>query len=264
MARPHRRLEPALSKRFVPGDVAGLDEVPLHGGRLTDGVVRVGDTVRRPATPSSKLVARLLLHLEARGFGGAPRYLGRDERSRSVLTYIAGTVPKKFQQFSDHQIRGVGLLLREFHDATLGFEGGPGLVVCHHDAGPNNVVFDGETPIAFIDFDMAAGADPLEDLGYVAWTWCVSSKSTRAPVVVQAAQVRLLMDSYGATMVQRHGVFASILDRQSRNMLFWTTKLEGLDAPMTFRDEILERVNWSANERAFAEVHHRVFAAALR
>jgi hypothetical protein len=46
---------------------------------MTRGVVRVGDTVRRPATPASTYVAALLDLLEQRGFAGAPRYLGRDE-----------------------------------------------------------------------------------------------------------------------------------------------------------------------------------------
>lgn len=35
-------------------------EVPLRGGRVTTGVVRVGDTVRRPATDASPFVADLL------------------------------------------------------------------------------------------------------------------------------------------------------------------------------------------------------------
>ncbi|MGC3860229.1 hypothetical protein ACPSM1_08585 [Micromonospora chersina] len=44
----------------LPG---GDAEQPLAGGRLTAGVVRVGDTVRRPASPASGFVARLLAHL---------------------------------------------------------------------------------------------------------------------------------------------------------------------------------------------------------
>jgi hypothetical protein len=62
------------------------------GKRLTGGfineVVQVGDTVRRPAAPD--FVHRLLRHFEAVGWPGAPRYLGRDEKGREVLTFIAG------------------------------------------------------------------------------------------------------------------------------------------------------------------------------
>ncbi|HEX4224680.1 MAG TPA: phosphotransferase [Pseudonocardiaceae bacterium] len=46
-------------------------------------------------------------------------------------------------------------------------------VVCHHDPGPNNVVFRDDELVAFINFDTAAPGSPLEDLGYLAWTWCI-------------------------------------------------------------------------------------------
>ena len=62
-------------------------EVALPAGDVTVGVVRIGDTVRRPHQPTSDRVAAYLAHLEARGFDGAPRHLGRDAQGRDVLTY---------------------------------------------------------------------------------------------------------------------------------------------------------------------------------
>ncbi|TQS46049.1 hypothetical protein [Cryptosporangium phraense] len=59
-------------------------ELPLNG-RVTQGVVRVGNTVRRPAGPWTDAVDALLLHLESVGFRGAPRALGRDEQSMAGL-----------------------------------------------------------------------------------------------------------------------------------------------------------------------------------
>ena len=44
--------------------------MPLAGGDVTEGVVRVGDTVRRPVGPHSPLVHALLAHLESAGFEG--------------------------------------------------------------------------------------------------------------------------------------------------------------------------------------------------
>jgi hypothetical protein len=44
-----------------------MDEEPLEGGRQTVGVVRVGDTVRRPLQPNSERVHAVLRHLEAVG-----------------------------------------------------------------------------------------------------------------------------------------------------------------------------------------------------
>lgn len=67
-------------------------EVALRGGISTPGVVRVGDTVRRPVKEKSAFVHDVLRHLELRGFDRVPRFLGIDEKGRAMLTYISGTV----------------------------------------------------------------------------------------------------------------------------------------------------------------------------
>jgi hypothetical protein len=65
-------------------------DVPLDGGNMTGGVVRVGNTVRRPATPASTTVHCFLAHLNEVGYSGAPRTLGFDERGRHVVEYVDG------------------------------------------------------------------------------------------------------------------------------------------------------------------------------
>ena len=65
------------------------DEQPLPGN-VTTGVVRVGDTVRRPVGPWTDAVDALLTHLHDVGFDGAPRPLGRDDQGRQVLEYVPG------------------------------------------------------------------------------------------------------------------------------------------------------------------------------
>lgn len=163
-------------------------EVVLGGGRLTPGVVRVGGTVRRPVSPASRLAAMLLSHLAVEGFDGAPRYLGEDGLGCEILTFVPGEVPAKWRAFDDEQIMAAGILLRRMHDASRGLAErlGGGAVVCHHDPGPNNTVFRDDLPVAFIDFDFAAVGDPLEDVGYVAWSWCISSKLARGLPIEQA------------------------------------------------------------------------------
>ena len=54
--------------------------VPLTGGNLSEGLVRIGHTVRRPAGPWSPSVHAFLRHLDDVGFTGAPRSLGFDEQ----------------------------------------------------------------------------------------------------------------------------------------------------------------------------------------
>src|SRR5205814_8046090 len=48
-------------------------EILLTGGISTPGVVRIGDTVRRPPKPDADRVQALLTHFASRGFEGAPR-----------------------------------------------------------------------------------------------------------------------------------------------------------------------------------------------
>ncbi|MCX4481786.1 hypothetical protein OOK44_36025 [Streptomyces cellulosae] len=130
------------------------DEEPLSGGRITPGVVRAGDTVRRPTTPASPFVAQLLGHLQRQGFTGAPRHLGIDEAGRDVLSHLPGWVPARFQRWSDIQVAAAGALLRALHDATRGSRlAGRHPVVCHHAPGPNNAIFQDQVPVALIDWD---------------------------------------------------------------------------------------------------------------
>jgi len=62
----------------------------LEGGNVAEAVVRVGSTLRKPATASTAAVEALLDHFAEVGFSGAPRSLGRDELGRHVLEYVPG------------------------------------------------------------------------------------------------------------------------------------------------------------------------------
>ena len=68
-----------------------MTEHPLGGGNVADGIVRVGDTVRKPAGYWTPAVEALLSHLWRRGFTGAPRPLGRDVKGRHLLANGART-----------------------------------------------------------------------------------------------------------------------------------------------------------------------------
>jgi serine/threonine protein kinase len=147
-----------------------MKEEPLAGGRMTAGVVRIGDTVRRPPQPNSPFVRELLEHLAQAGFGEAPRYLGTDEQGRECFSYLSGEVPPDLGLHSDATLCAAGRLIRGYHDATVGFVT-EAEVICHNDLSPCNAVFRERLPIALIDFDAAAPGDRLWDLGYAAWLW---------------------------------------------------------------------------------------------
>ncbi|MFJ4845220.1 MULTISPECIES: phosphotransferase family protein [unclassified Streptomyces] len=239
-------------------------EVPLSGGRITPGVVRVGSTVRRPVGASSSFVAELLGHLRQQGFTGAPRHLGFDAVGREVFSYLPGWVPARFQRWTDTQVAAAGSLLRAFHDATRGSRlAGRHPVVCHHDPGPNNTVFANDVPVAFIDFDTAAPGDPLEDLGYMAWTWCISSRPDAPPATAQAAQVRVLADAYRLDSAARPRLIDAALDRQTRNAHWWRSHLAGPPPHVAGGQEIAERIRWSDSDHAHTSANRAIFEASL-
>lgn len=151
-----------------------MKEAPLAGGRVTAGVVRIGNTVRRPITTDRTHVQDLLVHLERKRFDGAPRFLGIDDLNREILSFLPGEVPNALCPFSDAQLAAAARLFRRFHDATADFplvrtKGAETL--CHNDWGPTNAVFRDGLPCGLIDFDTIAAGFRLWDLGYSAWVW---------------------------------------------------------------------------------------------
>ncbi|WP_414939712.1 phosphotransferase family protein [Amycolatopsis sp. cmx-11-51] len=242
---------------------ASIDGViTLTGGRMTEGVTLRDNVVLRPASPSSAFVAALLDLFEKRGFQGAPRYLGSDD-GMDIFSYVPGDVPARFGVWSDEQVAAAGALLREMHEASRGSElAGRFPVVCHHDAGPNNVVFVDDVPTAFIDFDTAAPGSPLEDFGYMAWTWCIASKRT-TPVRRQAEQVRILADAYGLDVSERGVVVDCALERQARNARFWAEILASPGSAPASASVIAGRIAWSQREHAFTHEHREEFERVL-
>jgi hypothetical protein len=76
-------------------------ETPLTDGWVTAGVVRVGNTVRRPPTANSDVVRRLLEHLASRCFDGAPVWLGTDTHGGDVFSFIEGGVLAELAHHGD-------------------------------------------------------------------------------------------------------------------------------------------------------------------
>jgi len=237
--------------------------VPLTGGRIAAGIVRSGDTVHRPVSSASDFMAALLQLLERRHFTGAPKYLGRTDGA-DLLSYLPGDVPARFQPWSNGQVRAAASLLRQMHDATRGSSlTGRFEVVCHHDPGPNNAVFQDGMPTAFIDFAEAAPGSRLEDVGYMAWTWSITSKQT-LPLPRQAEQVRLIADTYGLAEAERQALVDCILERQSRNVRFWAEHLARPETAPATPEDLTDRIAWSRREHAFVHTHRDVFDQALR
>ena len=161
-----------------------MDSEPLHGG-LVNRVVRVGQTVRRPAGPWTPAVHALLDHLEARGFP-APKARGIGDDGREILTYLPGEPalwPWPAVLREPDGIRQVGALIRRYHEALAGFAPAgslrwqigeralqPGEVVCHGDLNPSNLIWSGRALVGLIDWELAYPGSALRDLANAAWT----------------------------------------------------------------------------------------------
>jgi aminoglycoside phosphotransferase (APT) family kinase protein len=176
-----------------------MHETPLAGGRITEGVVRVGDTVRRPTKANSPFARDLLSYLEAQDFDGAPRFLGVDERGRQVFSYLEGDVPAELDaELPDEALVEAARLIRRFHDATAGSAlAGEHETVCHCDLSPCNFVFRDERPVAIIDFDAAAPGSRLEDLGYAIFLWLNLGTDGPRPDE-QARRISAFCSAYGS------------------------------------------------------------------
>jgi hypothetical protein len=149
-------------------------ELPLQGGRVTAGVVRVGETVRRPVTGDRADSQELLRYLEGVGCDAAPRFLGIDAKGREILSFLPGDVPSNLGHYDDLTLGAAASLLRRFHDATVEFAPVMAVgaeVMCHNDWGPHNAVFRDGRPVGMIDFDTVKPGLRLWDIGYSAFSW---------------------------------------------------------------------------------------------
>lgn len=237
--------------------VPGLPEELLPGGDVTEGLVRVGDTVRRPPGRQTPLVRAVLRHLELAGFDGAPRFVGTDRQGREVLTFVPGEVagrplPAWFQD--EDRLASVARLLRRYHAAMTGFEVPAGLegswevprlphgipqvpepaeVLGHQDITPDNVVFrDGEA-FALIDFDLARPASRLLEVMNAMVHWGpLTHPADRAPALTDDQVIRrcvVFADAYGldAASRERFVPVAVARSRRSWHLMRHRARLDG-------------------------------------
>jgi aminoglycoside phosphotransferase (APT) family kinase protein len=195
-------------------------EERLEGGTLTAGIVRIGDTVRRPASGDRSFQRRLLAHLHDVGFTAAPRFLGIDDQGRDILEFIEGSAGIEGAHFADEQLKQAAALLRRFHDATArSILANTAETVCHNDWSPANTIFRAGAPVAMIDFDMAAPGDRLWDLAYSAMSWL--DLGGARPKSEQLRRMRVMLDAYGGFEMS---VLADNLKKRSEAVVRWAER----------------------------------------
>ncbi len=226
-------------------DKANQAEIPLAGGDVTEGVVRVGDTVRRPVGPHSPLVHALLIHLESAGFEGAPRFLGIDGSGREVLSYIQGEVagrPRPPWIADETRLASVGQLVRAYDDVAASFTPPPGALpgiepaeppgippapayppelIGHVDITPENVIFRHGSAYALIDFDLARPATRADEMFNAMLWWAPLSDPSDADPLLRQVDVprrsRIIADGYGLSGTDRERLMEVAVLRTRRS-----------------------------------------------
>jgi hypothetical protein len=231
-------------------------EIALLGGDVTEGLVRVGDTVRRPVQASSPLVHALLAHLAERGFDGAPRFLGIDNRGREVLTYVDGEVagrPRPAWIADEDRLRSVARLVRRYDDVAATFRPGPGEepaktlgdppgippappyppeLIGHVDITPENVVFQDGKAKALIDFDLAKWATRADEIFNMMMWWAPLGDPADADPLLKDVDVprrcAILADAYGASEQDRERIVEVAIMRSRRSWYLMKQKADQL------------------------------------
>ena len=240
-----------------------MGEERLTGGRNTRDVVRVADTVRRSRGSGASFAAQLLTMLEAAGYAYAPRFLGRDEQDRDILTYVEGrTTDHPDGRAQGAYARGA-LMLRELHELTAGHELARGQeCVMHGDPGPFNTIFADGVPVAFIDWDSARPGRRLDDFAYLAWTWCIQAEGN-VPLPDQAAHLREIRDGYDPTLVAETLIDA-IDARQSELIHLETINATNPALTAARQRNAEEAVRWATNDRTLVRQNRKLLLTALR
>ena len=182
----------------------------LEGGNATDGVVRIGQTVRKRWTGSTSHVLEFMAAVRSAGVD-VPAVLGRDEQVRQITEFVPGGLALESAPLTHAELARVGAMIRAIHNASetfipshnakwAGVIPAPGdEPVCHNDLAPWNLIVGDRW--VFNDWDAAAPSTRLWDLAYAAQAFTLSD-TTLAPE--QAAQnLAAFIGGYGADQVLR-------------------------------------------------------------
>jgi hypothetical protein len=203
-------------------------EERLTGGNVSDAVVRVGNTVRKPATAATPAIDAFLRHLQVTGFDGAPRSFGVDDRGRHVVEFVPGEMVMGGPPLTLEELARVGGILRRLHDAAASFIPPQDAawdvaippdreeLICHHDLAPWNLVVDWDRDRwVFIDWDGSGPGSRLWDFAYSCKGFVPLNPD--GDPAADAPRLRAIVDGYGLDDASRRDLVGKIVGH-SRGM----------------------------------------------
>ena len=126
---------------------------------------------------------------------------------------------------------------------------------------PYNAIFHGGLPVALIDWDHCHPGNRIDDLGYMAWTWCIQSRG-QVPIADQAEHLREMSRGYGEVEPER--LLDAVVRQQIRLAEIEAAKREDPGQPRRRRQHAQGAVAWAAADRELVLRHHRLLLSALR
>lgn len=259
-------------------------EEALAGGVANAGaVVRVGDHVLRPRSPYTESIHAYLGALHDAGFQGASRPLGVDPDGRERLVFIEGDVatpPYPDWVQTDEALASTASLLAAMHVAARGFDGSAlpwspeladragGVVVCHNDVCPENVVFRDGIAVGLIDFEFAAPGRPVFDLAALVRMWVPIDDDVNATrlgwgAVDRPSRLAIAVDAYGLAESARSELMECLDATIAYGGAFVQRRVEAGDPNFTAMYEAMGGARRFERRRQWWSAHRAAFCVAL-